>query len=138
MLFRSEEVSKKIKSSLKKLSAQDNVWEMFRVYFEEVNQRFFDRLYRVAPDLTKSEIRMCAYILAGMTSKEIASLTNRSVRTIDCIKYNLRCKLNIKESTESFVRKLSADSTPGGLTDTSTSADVNSDTDGFQGCSRSV
>ena len=133
-----EEVSKKIKSSLKKLSAQDNVWEMFRVYFEEVNQRFFDRLYRVAPDLTKSEIRMCAYILAGMTSKEIASLTNRSVRTIDCIKYNLRCKLNIKESTESFVRKLSADSTPGGLTDTSTSADVNSDTDGFQGCSRSV
>lgn len=103
-----EEVSAKVKSSLKKLSAQDNVWEMFRVYFEEVNQRFFDKLYRVAPNLTKSEVRMCAYILAGMTSKEIASLTNRSVRTVDCIKYNLRCKLNITESTEAFVRKLSA------------------------------
>lgn len=104
-----EEISAKVKASLKKLSAQDNVWEMFRVYFEEVNQRFFDKLYNAAPNLTKSEVRMCAYILTGMTTKEIASLTNRSVRTVDCIKYNIRRKLNITDSTEAFVRKLSAE-----------------------------
>ncbi len=43
-----------------------------------------------------------------MTIKEIAIATNRSVRTVDCIKYNLRCKLNISEPTESFIRRLSS------------------------------
>ncbi len=103
-----EDLVANIRSSLRVLSAQENVWEMFKVYFEEVNQKFFDKLFKVCPDLTKSEMRMCAFILAGMTTKEIAAATNRSTRTVDCIKYNLRRKLNITESTETFIRRLSA------------------------------
>lgn len=104
-----DELAARIKGSLKTLSAQENVWEMFRVYFEEVNQKFFDRLFKVCPELTKAEVRMCAFMLAGMTSKEIAIVTSRSVRTVDCIKYNLRRKLNITEPTETFIRRLSAE-----------------------------
>lgn len=66
-------------------------------------------MFRVAPDLTKAEIRMCAFMLAGMTNKEIAAATNRSVRTVDCIKYNLRRKLPTEEPTETYLRRLSAE-----------------------------
>lgn len=104
-----EDMVSEIRKALRVLEGQENVWEMFKVYFEDVNQRFFDKLFKVCPDLTKAEVRMCAYMLTGMTSKEIASVTNRSVRTVDCIKYNIRRKLNITESTETFIRRLSAE-----------------------------
>lgn len=103
-----DELVSKMNKSLKSLHAHENVWEMFRIYFEEVNQKFFDNLFQVAPNLTKAEVRMCAFMLTGMTTKEIAAVTNRSVRTVDCIKYNLKRKLNIDEPTEAFIRRLSA------------------------------
>lgn len=103
-----EKLRPKIKSILKDLSSKEHVWEMFKIYFEDVNQRFFDILYRKNPDLTKSELRMCAFIRAGMSSKEIAIATNRSVRTVDSIKYNLRKKLGIEESTDAYIRRISA------------------------------
>ncbi len=106
-----EDIVADIKKSLRVLDGQENVWEMFKVYFEEVNQRFFDNLFKVCPELTNAEVRMCAYMLTGMTTKEIASVTNRSVRTVDCIKYNIRRKLNISEPTETFMRRLSAEGT---------------------------
>lgn len=104
-----EDMVSEIKKALRVLEGQENVWEMFKVYFEEVNQRFFDNLFKACPDLTKAEVRMCAYMLTGMTTKEIASVTNRSVRTVDCIKYNIRRKLNISGPTETFIRRLSAE-----------------------------
>ena len=43
-----------------------------------------------------------------MSTKEIASLTNRSVRTIDSIKYRLHKRLGLDSgtSTESYLRSL--------------------------------
>lgn len=103
------ELRNRIKLILKDLSSQEHVWEMFKIYFEDVNQKFFDILYKINPDLTKSELRMCAYIRAGMSSKEIAAATNRSVRTVDSIKYNLRKKLGIEESTDAFIRRITSE-----------------------------
>lgn len=95
-----------IRSIIRQLDSEDNVWETFKIYFEQVNQSFFNNLYKVQPNLTNAEVRMSAFILMNLTSKEIAILTNRSVRTVESIKYNLRKKLAITESTESFMRKL--------------------------------
>lgn len=95
-----------ISSILKELSRQDNVWEIFRTYFESVNQSFFNNLYKAHPDLTNGEIRMCAFILMGLSNKEIAAMTNRSVRTIEVIKHNIRKKFGIAEPTESYLRTL--------------------------------
>lgn len=95
-----------ISSILKELSRQDNVWEIFRTYFESVNQSFFNNLYKAHPDLTNGEIRMCAFILMGLSNKEIAAMTNRSVRTIEVIKHNIRKKFGISEPTESYLRTL--------------------------------
>lgn len=96
-----------IKQVVRRLSVQDNAWEMFKVYFEKSNLGFFNRLYKLHPDLTNAEKRMCAFQLMGMTTKEIAQLTNRSPKTVHCIKNNLRHKLGITEPTESYLRRIS-------------------------------
>lgn len=102
-----EERLKVIRGLLTDLDREENVWKMFRTYFETVNQSFFDRLYRLAPTLTNAEIRMCAFILVNLTTKEIAILTNRSVRTVETIKHNLRKKLSIDGPSEAFMRLIS-------------------------------
>ena len=102
------EIVASVQSMLRGVSADGEVWESFMGYFEGVNQSFFDRLHVLHPDLTNAEIRMCAFILLNRTTKEIATIINRSVRTVETIKYNLRKKLGITESTESYLRSISA------------------------------
>lgn len=86
---------KAIASDIKTLDYQENMWNTFRVYFEDSHKAFFDNLFNLHPDLSNGEIKMCAYTLMNMTSKEIAQLTNRSVRTVENIKYRLTKKLGI-------------------------------------------
>ncbi len=97
-----------ISTIVKDLAGQENIWDVFRAYFESVNQSFFNNLYSAHPDLTPGEIRMCAFILMGLSNKEIAAMTNRSVRTIEVVKHNIRKKFDIAEPTESYLRRLAA------------------------------
>lgn len=71
-----------------------------------VYQNFYNKLLAKHPGLTKSELDMCAYYLAGLSTKEIAAATNRSARTVESIKYTLRKKLGITESTHTYLKKL--------------------------------
>lgn len=103
-----KEAIKKIRNELVRFKDNNNIWELFKNYFEKLNQDFFDRLYLLHPDLTNAEVRMCAFIMMNLTSKEIASMTNRSPRTIHCIKYNIRQKFRISESTEDYLRMISS------------------------------
>ncbi len=97
-----------IKTTVRELDQQNNIWEIFRTYFESVNQSFFNNLYQRHPDLTKGEVRMCAFILVGLSNKEIAMMTNRSVRTVEVVKRNIRKKIGITEPTPSYLRKLAS------------------------------
>jgi len=45
--------------------------------------------------LSKSELRIIGYLRQGLTSKEIASEVNLSVKTIDVHRYNILKKLNL-------------------------------------------
>ncbi len=97
-----------IRSILKQLSARNNVAKMFSIYFEGINETFFNRLFKLHPELSHAEIRMSGFMLLGLTTKEIAVLTNRSVRTVENIKYTLRKKLNIEEASETYFRRIVA------------------------------
>lgn len=74
--------------------------------FNAAHEIFYKKLYKICPTLTTAEVKMCAYIKAGMSAKEIADVTNRSVRTVETIKYNLRKKLQIEGTTESWLARL--------------------------------
>lgn len=86
-----------INSKLRELRRQDVSWESFKVYFGQVHESFFNNLLAVAPNLTQGEIRMSAFVSMNLTAKEIALLTNRSVRTVETMKYRLAKKLPIPE-----------------------------------------
>ncbi|MBD5304691.1 MAG: hypothetical protein HDS12_00135 [Bacteroides sp.] len=95
---------KEIRQITSELHGSGDIWEMYKALFLNIDRSFFDKLSLAHPDLTKAELRMCGYILLNMSTKEIAALTNRSIRTVETIKYNLRKKLNAEMPTEQYLR----------------------------------
>ncbi len=98
---------REIQSRIRQTDMQGNMWEMFKAYFEQTNPDFFKILYERHPELSPGEVRMCAYLMLGLTNKEIAGLTNRSYRTVESIKYRLHKKLGLDtEPTSAYLRRL--------------------------------
>lgn len=84
-----------------------NSWDEFRMYFEKVHGSFFSKLEEAHPDLTKGELRLCALLALNMNAKEVASITNRSTRTVETVIYRTRKKLMIEPDvkTNTYLRK---------------------------------
>ena len=61
---------------LKRQLKESNEWEGFLVYFEQINPEFLSALKRKHSDLTADEVRFLSYIYMGLSSKEIAQLSN--------------------------------------------------------------
>lgn len=70
-------------------------WEAFEVNFDQANNNFFKRMKEQFPDLTQSDLRICAYLHLNLTSKEIAPLLNISLRAVENHRYRLRKKLGL-------------------------------------------
>ena len=71
----------------------------FRVYFDEVHPGFLLRLSESHASLSKSDLRLCAYLHLGMTTKEIAALTFKEVRSVESARNRLRKKLGLPPET---------------------------------------
>lgn len=98
---------KNIKDRIRQFELQDNMWDVFKTYFEQTHPDFFKTLYILHPDLSPNEVRMCAYIRLNLTTKEIAALTNRSSRTVETVKYRLHKKLGLDdESTVAYLNRI--------------------------------
>lgn len=100
---------KLIAERVRDIESNNSLWTMFQTYFEKTHPGFFRRLYELHPDLTSNETRMCAYIMLNLSGKEIASLTCRSYRTVETVKYRLHKKLGLgDESTQAYLRRITA------------------------------
>ena len=71
-------------------------WNRFLIKFEEKHTGFFRNLKQRYPQLTNTDLRLCACLKLNMESKEIASLMNLSVRAVENSRYRLRKKLNLQ------------------------------------------
>ena len=83
-------------------------WEEFEVRFQQVYTGFYKNLYERFPNLTKNEIRLCAFAKLNMTIKEIAAITFQSVNSITVARHRLRKKLALKpdESLHNFFSEM--------------------------------
>lgn len=72
--------------------------EDFRKYFNEVQPQFFDKLKEYHSNLTPNDIRLCAFLLLGLSTKEIASLTMHEIRAVEKSRQRLRRKMNLEEN----------------------------------------
>lgn len=76
----------------------ENNWEVFDRYFDEVHQEFHARLKRIHPELTPGDLRLCSYLKMNVSTKEIAPLMNISFRGVEISRYRLRKKLKLERS----------------------------------------
>ena len=74
-------------------------WRMFEQSFSEVHEHFLHRIKDEHPDLTPADIQLCAYLKMNLSSKEMASLLNITVRGVEIRRYRLRKKLNLDHDT---------------------------------------
>ena len=81
-------------------------WNLFETSFNEAHGSFFKKLKANHPDLVPNDLQLCAYLHMNMSSKEMASLLNISLRGVEIRRYRLRKKLNIphdKNLAEFFI-----------------------------------
>ena len=71
----------------------DNDWKVFEELFDQAHENFFKRLKSTYPDLTQSDLKLCAYLKLNLSSKEIAPLLNISFRGVETRRYRLRRRM---------------------------------------------
>jgi DNA-binding CsgD family transcriptional regulator len=76
--------------------SSENDWNIFETHFDQAHENFFRRLKEAYPDLTPSDLKLCAYLRLNLTSKEIAPLLNISLRGVEVRRYRLRKRLRMK------------------------------------------
>ena len=80
----------------------DKDWEHFAAHFDKVHSNFLKTLKASHPTLSAHELKLCAYLLMNLSSKEIAQLMNISVRGVEISRYRLRKKFKISTETNLF------------------------------------
>ncbi len=82
----------------------DDNWENFARYFEEVHKDFNSNVKAKFPEVTSNELRLLALLKMNLSSKEIANILNISQEGIKKARYRLRKKLDM--STEDSLQDL--------------------------------
>ncbi len=78
------------------IKVQVNEPNMFNTKFTQLHHDFFDNLKKAHPDLTKSELKFCAYLKLRMSSNQIATMQNVTIEAIRKTRHRLRKKLNLE------------------------------------------
>ena len=85
-----------LRSKLKDATTGSSDWDDFQKHFNKSYPGFLEQLAGLNKSLTIPDLRICAYLRAGQTTKEIAHMTGLSVRSIESRRYRLRKKLNLE------------------------------------------
>ena len=88
--------SKVVRKIDNNISSMDD-WNIFEIHFEKAHEKFLHKLSSKYPQLSHSDLRLCAYLRMNLSSKEIAPLLRISYRGVENHRYRLRKKLLLKK-----------------------------------------
>lgn len=94
-----------IKKVLRLLSEEKKVneeWEQFSAHFNRVHGDFLTTMKERYPAINQQELKLSAYLIMNLSSKEIAQLLAISVRGVEISRYRLRKKLQIPTEVNLF------------------------------------
>jgi len=77
-------------------------WEQFAVHFDKVHSDFLVSIKTAYPNLTPSELKLCAYLRLSLSSKEIAQILNITIKSVELARHRLRKKLGIDPEINLF------------------------------------
>ncbi|WP_166335753.1 ligand-binding sensor domain-containing protein [Sphingobacterium chungjuense] len=87
---------KKVNKLIDEAKNDEREWQLFESSFNESHDNFFKKLKADYPELVPNDLKLCAYLRLNMSSKEIASLLNISLRGVEIRRYRLRKKLQLE------------------------------------------
>lgn len=101
-------VLNRIKMLLKRNLQSEKDWDLFKLYFEDVNKNFYDALAKLNPELTPNDLKICALLKLNLNIKESASVLNIEPASVKTARYKLRKKLNLNPEDDliEFIRKI--------------------------------
>jgi tetratricopeptide (TPR) repeat protein len=106
-----EEQQKAIKEIASRLQLKKNTGATAETLLKnigELNGEFYNQLSKNFPGLSRSEKEMCGLLRLNMSSADIASLKNVSIKSVKMARYRLRKKLNLDSQADiySFIRAI--------------------------------
>ena len=90
----------KITSKLDFIIDHDDDWNNLKKHFNVIHTGFFDKLNKLHPLLSESEIRHCVFMKLHMHTKEIARLMNIDPKSVQTSRYRLKKKMNLHENID--------------------------------------
>jgi len=79
----------------------------FEFQFLRIHSDFYNNLQKKFPNLSSTEKKLAAFLKLRLSSKEIASITGQSTRSLEVARYRLRKKLGIANMEVNLVNFLS-------------------------------
>ena len=73
-------------------------WKAFESNFDNIHSNFFSTLRERYPALTDTDLRFCAYLHLNLTSKDIASLMNISLKGVEAARSRIRKKIQLPQN----------------------------------------
>ncbi len=89
-------LGQKINRIFKKSLQMPELDSEFNKKLDEANEAYFNRLLNLYPELSPTELKICALLRMNLSTKEIAQVCNRSTRTIDFTRNNIRKRMNLQ------------------------------------------
>lgn len=77
-------------------------WNRFALYFDQVHNNFLTILKTKFPQLSPTDLKLCAYLRLNLSSKEIAQILNISLKGVEVSRYRIRKKLNLPTETNLY------------------------------------
>ncbi len=98
--FNEEEKTKKLNKLITKIEnnlSGNKEWKAFENQFDLLHSDFFKKLKSDYPKLSIAEAKLCMLLKMKLSTKEIASQLNLSVRGVETRRYRLRKKLQLSK-----------------------------------------
>lgn len=91
-----------------KTELSPNSWKEFEIQFNEVHPHFQNQLLTRFPELSPSERRLCSFLRLDMNTREIASLTGQTFKSIEVARTRIRKKMNLsrEENLSNFIASI--------------------------------
>lgn len=86
--------------------ADNDSWKEFELRFNQVHSDFYNNLRKQYPGLSPADEKLCAFLRLNMSSKEIAAITQQSIKSVEVARARLRKKLNLTNTTSNLVTHL--------------------------------
>lgn len=93
---------RKLQQQIKRSLNVEKDWELFKMYFEQVNKDFFTKLLKKVPSLSSNDLRLSALIRLNMNIKEAASVFNVEPASVKSARYRLRKKLELDQEDDLY------------------------------------